>query len=218
MKDLLFSLLDLLFPQKNRASRVATITASDLSGNVAVKSFSQREILIHALLPYETALVRDVIWALKYSKSAQAAKLLSEVLADYLLEETSDADLFGETTIAFIPVPLSAQRLHERGYNQSAWILELTLKILKKEKQYCPNALERIIDTKPQTRLSRDERLHNVRGAFSVKDPKAVADHHCVLIDDVVTTGSTLASAADALKKAGSRSVTCVALAYARLR
>ncbi len=69
-------------------------------------------------------------------------------------------------------------------------------------------------ETKPQTRLPRSERLSNVAGAFAVTDEQAIADTHIFILDDVTTTGATLANAATPLRRAGAK-VTLLALARA---
>ncbi len=70
--------------------------------------------------------------------------------------------------------------------------------------------------TRTQTKLSRSQRWDNVSGAFALADADAVADRHILLIDDVLTTGATLAAAATALDHAGAASVRAATLAFAR--
>ena len=109
-----------------------------------------------------------------------------------------------------LPMPLSAQRLRERGYNQA---LELA-------KQLAPDKVDahlllRVRDTPPQRNLSRAERLRNVRGAFVV-DPLRVArlrGRQAVLVDDVMTSGASLFAAAQALRQAGAAGVSALVLA-----
>ena len=79
---------------------------------------------------------------------------------------------------------------------------------------FAPRALVRTRATKQQTKLSRAERLQNMTGAFSVPDVEAVQGTHIFLIDDVTTTGATLAEAAKPILKAGAK-VSALALARA---
>ncbi len=74
--------------------------------------------------------------------------------------------------------------------------------------------LARVRDTRPQTELSREERLTNVKDAFACIAPEAIVGKDVVIVDDVVTTGATLTSAAHAILKHNPRSVTCIALAH----
>lgn len=109
-----------------------------------------------------------------------------------------------------LPVPLSNQRLRERGFNQSL----LLARQLAPGKTH-PALLLRLHHTTEQSTLPRAQRLRNLRGAFAV-EPLRVAelrDQRVVLIDDVMTTGATLHTAALALRQAGARHVTGMVVA-----
>jgi len=102
-----------------------------------------------------------------------------------------------------VPMPLGRKRLAERGFNQAALLATALGKSLA-----IPVRLQdllRVRDTAPQSGLSRDARLKNVRGAFSGSE--SVEGLHIALVDDVMTTGATLSEAARALKKAGAARV-----------
>ncbi len=112
-----------------------------------------------------------------------------------------------------VPVPLNWRRFWRRKYNQSAL---LAYGLAQQSQLRClPQALVRTRPTKPQMRLSRADRLRNVKGAFRVSDAAlpAIQNKHILLIDDVVTTGATVAACAEALLKAGAKQVDVLALA-----
>jgi ComF family protein len=113
-----------------------------------------------------------------------------------------------------LPIPLHRARLYERGYNQSAMLGRGMAERLGV--RVATDVLVRTRATRSQTRLSREARWQNVSGAFAVTKAEAVADKHILLIDDVLTTGATLAAAAATLKSAGAASVTAATLALAR--
>jgi ComF family protein len=100
-----------------------------------------------------------------------------------------------------IPVPLSRQRLRQRGYNQAAEIAR-ALPGVKVDAFAC----ERTRESPPQMDLPYDERQKNVRGAF--RCTRSLAGLHVAVVDDVMTTGATLDELARTLKKAGALSVT----------
>ncbi len=107
-----------------------------------------------------------------------------------------------------VPVPLHPRRLRARGFNPAA----LLARALANEHRVRldPVALRRVRDTPTQTGLDRRARRRNMRGAFVARRPVA---SRVWLVDDVVTTGSTLGEAAQALRRAGARSVVGVCAA-----
>lgn len=110
-----------------------------------------------------------------------------------------------------IPMPLSRQRLQDRGFNQT-----LQLARALDRSKVVHDLLLRIRDTPPQSSLPREERLHSVRGAYAV-DPlraDAVKNKRIVLLDDVMTSGASLFAAARALKEADTAHIT--GLVFAR--
>ena len=113
-----------------------------------------------------------------------------------------------------VPVPLHRLRRYERGYNQSTFLAHGAAASLGADFQ--EDVLARRRATRSQTRLSRRRRWQNVEGAFAVVTPEAVAGRRLLLIDDVLTTGATLAAAAVALRQAGAASVHAATLALAR--
>jgi len=113
---------------------------------------------------------------------------------------------------AVASVPLHPKRLAERGFNQAALLAAPLARML--EVPHAPRAIVRIRDTPCQAELDREARQHNVTGAFEA-DPDRVCGRRWVLVDDVRTTGATLAACARALKTAGAAAVTPVSLSIA---
>ena len=115
-----------------------------------------------------------------------------------------------------VPMPLSAQRLETRGFNQ-AWQLASTLAGQSRSPARADaRLLLRVKNTPPQSQLKRAERLTNVKAAFVV-DPLRCAElngRRVVLVDDVMTSGASLFTAAAALKQAGAAQV--IAMVFAR--
>ena len=110
-----------------------------------------------------------------------------------------------------IPLPLAPKRLAQRGFNQAALLGEHVSQMLAT--RFEVRGMLRVRETPPQTGLSRQARLKNVRGAFECiqrLDGKRVA-----VVDDVMTTGATLSEAAKALKKAGAAHVSAWVIARA---
>ena len=112
-----------------------------------------------------------------------------------------------------VPIPLHRTRQLERGYNQSHALAQG----ICAETGFClaANALRRVAVTRRQTGLSRSERRKNVSNSFRA-DPDIVSQRSVLLVDDVITTGATAASAIEALLNAGARTADFAALAHAR--
>ena len=111
-----------------------------------------------------------------------------------------------------VPVPLSQARLRERGFNQS-----LILAKALTHPQVLPEGLLRLRDTQPQANLPRQERLNNLAHAIAC-NPRHVQDfqqRHVLLVDDVMTTGSTLQACTQALLQVGVQQVHVLVLARA---
>lgn len=110
-----------------------------------------------------------------------------------------------------VPMPLSAQRLAQRGFNQTLLLARALCASKVRD-----DLLLRIRDTPPQSSLPRKERLDSVQHAFAANPLKssALRDRQVVLVDDVMTSGASLAAAANALRQAGARHIT--ALVFAR--
>lgn len=113
-----------------------------------------------------------------------------------------------------LPIPLHKARMRERGYNQAELLMRAVEQQLHWEPHSPPTALIRIRHTRPQVGMSWSQRRANVRRAF-VADPGHVVGKKVLLIDDVYTTGATLAAAAEALLNAGASSVSAYCLASA---
>lgn len=108
-------------------------------------------------------------------------------------------------------VPISKKRMRKRGYNQSELIAKEAAKILEIP---CIDVLKKIKDNPAQSSTKdRKKRAENVAGVYMVIDDSIVKDKYILLIDDVVTTGSTLSECARMLQKAGAKEVYCAALA-----
>ena len=124
----------------------------------------------------------------------------------------------GVGAVVIVPVPVHAERERQRGYDQARLIAAVAARDLGLPMTV---ALERRRATVAQFELGRDERAANVTDAFRLraKDPlagRAVAGRWVLLVDDVVTTGSTLAACATALTQAGASAVSAIAVARER--
>ena len=159
-----------------------------------------------AVADYAAPLDR-VVTSLKFGRQLNLARPLGELLATRWLGSTPAIRLD-----CLVPVPLSASRLAQRGFNQALEMARSMAASVRTPLPVMPFDLRRVRDTSPQTGLSLDERRHNLIGAFSCD--ARFDGLHVGLVDDVMTSGSTLTESARVLKAAGARSV--IALVVAR--
>ncbi len=142
---------------------------------------------------------------LKYRRATSLAAPMAGLMNDaYSTMGLPDFDVI-------VPVPIHRSRENKRGFNQSVLLCEA----LPQELVF-PDYLTRVRRTRPQVGLSRDERLTNLRGAFSA-GPEC-AGKSVLLVDDVVTTGGTAAACSEALKEAGARYAGILAFCGESLR
>ncbi len=164
--------------------------------------------LAHA--PYEGQL-RELILAYKFQGRMQAGRVLQECLLHAYERGARTLPGFQAPDL-LVPVPLHPRRLLRRGFNQSREIARLLsarhgLPIDQK-------CLLRVRRTTPQMELRREERVENIRGAFGA-DATRVAEKRVLLVDDIMTTGSTLEECARILRNAGAIRVDVLVLARA---
>ena len=153
-----------------------------------------------------TGVVRDLIHRFKYSGEFY----LRNVLVDWLEETLEDPRLHNEPVDALVPVPLHPARIRERGYDQVQALANL-LGRRSGHSVWC--CLRRSRYTESQTRFSRAERLRNLHNAFDLRKGSGVVGKNLLLVDDVLTTGSTLDECARVLRRRGAKSVRAVTVA-----
>ena len=150
--------------------------------------------------------VQELIHRFKYGHRVHLSQPLGLLTARALAAFCSEAapDLI-------VPVPLHRKRLRQRGYNQSQLIGGVLAKQWKVPLEV--RNLRRVRWTEPQTSLHAEDRRVNVRDAFAVRDPRRMEGKRVLLVDDVLTTGSTMRACAEALRQAGVTDVFAVTVA-----
>lgn len=147
----------------------------------------------------------DCISNFKYKGNPGWARTLAELLRDTpgVVPALAQADWL-------LPMPLSSERLRERGFNQA---LELARRLAPAKTD--AGMLLRVRNTAPQSALTRAERASNMKNAFALDPLRAAAlrGRHVVVLDDVMTSGASLYCAAQALREGGAATVTGVVLA-----
>lgn len=146
------------------------------------------------------------VWAMKYMHNAGVARFLGQAM----VEEPLVAEVLRDVDV-LVPMPISKDRRRERGYNQS----ELLCSAISHETgiPVVADVLLRVFSQGSQTHKNARERAENVSGAFTLRDATALANSHVALVDDVITTGATMAECLSQLKDIPGIKVSVVALA-----
>ena len=139
----------------------------------------------------------ELIYNFKYRSRPELARPIGEIAAEALSSAGLKID-------ALCPTPLHWTRLLTRGYNQAELLAEV---ISAKSNIPVINMLKRHKRTGQQAKLSKKQRFENLKGAFSVPDSTLCEKRSILLIDDVMTTGSTLSAAADSVLAAGAKEI-----------
>ncbi len=165
---------------------------------------------------YEDTL-RAMIHLLKYERIQTVAEPLGALLAQCVLEMTQAVPEF-PADVTVVSVPLYRRKQEQRGFNQTALLAEVAVRVLTRADrtrrwQLEPEAMGRLRETESQSRLTPRERRKNLKGAFFVARPKAVQGRTVLLLDDIYTTGATASECTRTLRAAGAEKVYVATLA-----
>lgn len=151
--------------------------------------------------------VDKLIQGFKFKGDLAVGRLLGELLAEFLAAGSVKPDFI-------LPVPLHPARLKERGFNQAVELARPLKKRLKLPIRL--DLCERVRATEVQSKLDAKERKKNLKDAFAVRG--SVESRHVAILDDVVTTGTTVEMLAEALRDAGAARISVWSAARASLR
>lgn len=152
--------------------------------------------------------VREALLRYKFYRATGYAEPFAELIADCVTEYIDgQVDMISW-------VPLSRKRLRQRGYDQARLLAEA---VSKRMGIPCVSVLNKKRHTAPQSRTgSAEKRRSNISGAYTVNNPEIVRGKNILLIDDIVTTGSTFSECSRTLGMSGANRVYCAAVARKR--
>lgn len=160
----------------------------NIPNNAVEKIFRHRLAIEAAAATYfftNDSLLQYLIMQLKYRNMPEVGTWLGNRLGKVLLSTERFASVD-----CILPLPLHPKKEYIRGYNQALLIANGVAETFNKP--VIPNALIRNQFTKTQTRENRLNRWNNMQGVFSIIEPNLIRGKHCLLVDDVITTGATL--------------------------
>jgi ComF family protein len=195
--------------------------SKNLSGATAL--IDKRKTL--AVLAYKDRTTRALVWNIKFKRNRHAIACAGYILYRTLMEIITEKNSAASSCI-IIPMPISAARRRERGYNQCELMAEAVLRCdIRGIFEMRTDILIKIKNVKKQTFKNRQERLVNAEKIFKVTTPQTplspqnnltgdIKKRMIFLLDDVVTTGSTMQAAMDCLHQAGFENVHGISLAH----
>lgn len=174
-----------------------------------------------AVFAYKNEMVKQLVWHIKYKKSEIAVGIAGYALWNKIQSLQIFHD--SKTPILILPIPLTSRRYNERGYNQCELIVDELIKISDSRLITKHDVLIRTQYKTRQTDKSRSQRLESARGIFAVDEKvlqESVAQHsefknkQVIIIDDVITTGSTMKEAMETMRKVGFENVYGLGVAH----
>lgn len=152
-------------------------------------------------------ILKELILKFKYKKNFIAGEILSEFFIEVINEYNISADY-----ICYIP--MSKRDEKKRGFNQCKVIAQ---NISEYTNIPISNCIIKNRVTKEQKKLSKEDRIENIKGAFSIKKKNCFKEKNIILIDDVTTTGATLNECRKILKKHGANKIICLTIAKSNI-
>jgi len=211
---LIENLIDFLFPKPEDIYDLEHMTVGELTALLPSPRETEEAISVFG---YDDSRVREIIWEIKYRKNKTLAEKVAEILYDVLKQELSEhAVMDNFKNPLLIPLPMSAARRKERGFNQTEVLCEKLVELdTEKLFVYAPHILIKDRHTESQTKTSsKRERVRNIEYSMKVLNADEVKGKNIVLLDDVSTTGATMREAKRALREAGARKLLAFTIAH----
>ena len=214
IKNFFYFLIDEIFPLRSNFNIVKKLDKESISllpKSLPVYGMSW----IYPLFHYKDSRVRAIIWELKYRENTLPLEYIGKMIYEEIISIISDILLFNsDAEFLIIPIPMTNSRKRERGYNQSEYITKAIIEHdISHLLLYAPQWFQKIKETPPQSHSqSREERMKNLIDCFQADS--RISGKYVILIDDVVTTGSTLLEARQTIFEVGAKDIMAFTIAH----
>ncbi len=213
--DIIQSLFDFVLPKDPEISEIEDMPENYIQENIPAANDIKNSNYI-AVFQYKNKIVRKAVWAIKYNKNRKIINKFSKIMYEFILDNIADELIFSTfNNPLLIPIPMHKNDVKKRGYNQSELIVR-EINNIDEDKNFNVSyiALNKIKETPHQSNLkNKQDRIKNLKNCF-VADTNIVYGRNIILIDDVITTGTTMNEAKKALKDAGAKKVIVFSLAH----
>lgn len=207
-------ILDVITPPNKDYKEISSLSPQEFIEKTAKSENFNTECL--SFFSYKDKIVKKAIWLLKYKKHKDIGILLGKACSPFFEEKLENWLTFEnfEKPI-LIPIPLSKNKLKERGFNQCEIILEeITKNLIPESFEYKTNILLKTKDTLNQAQTkNKKERLKNLKNCFSINE-KLIKGRNIVIFDDVITTGATTEEAKRLIQKADAKNIKIISVAH----
>ncbi len=168
---------------------------------------------IFVLFDYQNKIVRLIVKSIKYKNNASLRKKIAIYLYEEIVDISSEIALFEGSSPLLVPMPMSKLEKKKRGFNQCEELVKEIKKLGGENIEVSYDTLKKIRETKRQTELNREERMKNIMNSMEAEN-KIIKNRVVIVLDDVYTTGASLAEARRVLLSAGTKRVIGLFIAH----
>jgi len=212
IKKLSKILTNVLIPEDLKIQKLLALPVGTMQDLLPKSPVYSKNIFV--LFDYHHKIVRLIIKFIKYKNNASLRKRIAIYLYEELVDISSEITLFEGAPPLLIPMPMSKKEKRSRGFNQCEELMREIKKLGGDNIEISYNTLKKVRETKRQTKLSREERLENVKDSMAVFDFSKIKNRTVIVLDDVYTTGASLSEARRALTSAGAHHVIGLFVAH----
>jgi ComF family protein len=212
MKKIFLTIFDLIFPRRQNDAAILGISPECFYEKIPRWSNNEIFPLMKAIFRYKDPIAKAMIKELKSSKSKHATRIAAYALANHFEENCI-------RNAILIPIPISKKRRKKRGYNQCEFILDFFIQEMQARDREITfivqnDVLERPVDAPKSALKNRAGRLKAAEGIFRTTLTLSNIQERIIVIDDVITTGSTMHSAMETLRLAGAKEISGIGIAH----
>lgn len=212
---------DILVPEDIKIQKLLDLPAGTMQNLLPKSPVYSKDIVV--LFDYQNKIVRLITKFIKYKNNARLRRRVAGFLYEEIIDISSEIAIFEGAPPMLMPMPMSKNEKRNRGFNQCEELVREIKKLGGENIEVSYNTLKKVRETERQTKLSREERLENVRnsmcvpmtiGTASERSRGSASGRVVIVLDDVYTTGASLSEARRALLSAGAKRVIGLFIAH----